>query len=138
MADLSVTAANVQPGTDGLIVYGTAGGTITAGQLLQQNTTTKLYAVADKATAAGAQVVGVALNGASSGHTIAVQTTGTYNPGGTAGVGKIYTCGTSGGIAPVDDIAGTEYVTLVGIGITASSIKLGISVSGVVAAGAVT
>jgi hypothetical protein len=138
MADLSVTAANVQPGTDGQIVYATAGGTITAGQLLQQNTTTKLVTVADKSTAAGAQVLGVALNGASSGQTVGIQTSGTYNPGGTAVVGKVYKCGTSGGIAPEDDTAGGEFMTVFGIGITAASIKIGILVSGVAAAGAVT
>lgn len=134
MADLTVTAANV-------VGYGTtkdgvAGGTITAGMALYMNASGQLVA-GSSAAAASAVAVGIALNGGASGQPIKYQIGGNINLGATLAVGKVYVVGTSGGIAPVDDIAGSEYVTVLGIATTAALLKMGIVVSGVAAAGAV-
>lgn len=134
MADITVTAANV-------IGYGptskrNAGETITAGDLVIVASDGGLEVASDD-SAANAAVVGVALNGGAAGQPVVYQTSGNVNPGGTVAVGKVYVASTDGGFAPVDDIAGTEYITVVGVGITASLIKLGINQSGVAAAGAV-
>ena len=95
----------------------------------------------DTATAGsgvGALLVGIALNGGSSGQPIQILKNGTVNIGGTVAVGKPYALGTAGGIIPVDDIAGSEFSTHIGEGLTTANIKLAMNVSAVQAAGAVT
>jgi len=136
MADLSITAGNVVgSGSDmehGLI----AGGTITAGLAVRKNTSNQIVSASDD-SAANAAVYGIALNGASSGQRVSVQKSGNITMGATVAVGKVYVASTSGGIAPVDDIASAEFITVVGVGVTADIMKIGICQSGVAAAGAV-
>jgi hypothetical protein len=142
MAAISVTPGNVLF-VDGERVNGyLAGATITAGMAVYVDTA-GLVQIGTNATSAGSGVasplVGIALNGGSSGQPIQVlRSGGTVNIGGTAAVGKQYCLGTAGGIIPVDDIAGTEFVTQLAVGITAANLKLGVNVSAVQAAGAVT
>ena len=139
MAALTVTPGNVLR-IDGDVVTYNAGATITAGQSVYVDANGTVQ-VGTNATSAGSGVnataVGVALNGGSSGQPIIVQRNGTVAPGATVAVGKQYCLGTAGGLIPVDDIAGTEFVTFIGIGISTSQIKLSYNVSGVQAAGAV-
>src|SRR6185369_16605641 len=105
MAAISVTAANVAR-VDGSVVHNLAGATITAGMAVYVDAS-GLVQIATNATSAGsgvgAQNVGVALNGASSGQPVDVLRDGTVNIGGTVAVGKPYVVGTAGGIIPVDD-----------------------------------
>lgn len=140
MAAISVTAANVAR-VDGETVTFLAGATITQGMAVYVDAN-GLVQIGTNATSAGsgvgAQAVGIALNGGSAGQPITVLKNGTVNMGGTVAVGKQYVLGTAGGVIPVDDIAGTEFLTTIGVGITAAQIKLGVNVSGVAAAGAVT
>lgn len=140
MAAISVTPGSVLR-VDGAVVSFNAGATITAGMVVYVDANGAVQ-IGTNATSAGSGVgalaVGVALNGGSIGQPIDVLTNGTVTIGGTAAVGKPYVLGTSGGVIPVDDIAGTEFVTQVGIGTTAANIKLGVNVSAVAAAGAVT
>jgi hypothetical protein len=139
MAAITVTAGSVLR-VDGSVVSYLSGATITAGMAVYVDSN-GVVQIATNATSAGSGVgstaVGIALNGGSSGQPIDVLINGTVNIGGTAAVGKFYALGTAGGIIPVDDIAGTEYATAIGIGTTAAYIKLGINVSAVQAAGAV-
>lgn len=138
MADLTVTAASVLK-TSGVSINGVAGETLTAGQSVYASAP-GVYSRASKTSAALAAAIGIALNGGGASQPIEVQINGTINPGATVAVGKVYVVGTTGGIMPVDDIAGTEYITILGIGITTSSINMfnGPLASGAVAAGAVT
>jgi len=140
MAAISVTAANVLR-VDGAVVSFLAGATITAGMSVYVDAS-GLVQIGTNATSAGSGVgalaVGVALNGGSAGQPIDIDTNGTVNIGGTVAIGMPYALGTAGGIIPVSDIAGTEFITMVGVGTTAANIKLGYNVSGVAAAGAVT
>lgn len=133
MADITVTAASVVPATSYRFVDGTAGATITAGQVVYLDTSVNTYKLADADdTAAKAAAAGIALNGASSGQPVRVQTGGNINPGGTVVVGTIYVVsGNLGGIAPHGDLAQNDYVTVLGIGTTASNISLNIHASGV-------
>jgi hypothetical protein len=133
-AAISVTAANVVR-VEGDIEQRTAGGTITAGQVVRLSSGNVVAAVNDNATNAAAY--GIALNGGGSGQPIIVQKTGDITIGGTVAVGKIYALGTSGGIIPVDDIAGSEFISIIGVGISATVIRLSIKAGGVAAAGAV-
>lgn len=140
MAAITVTAASVAR-VDGEVLNGyLAGATITAGQSVYVDSNGAVQ-VGTNASSAGSGVsaaaVGIALNGGGSGQPIAILKNGTVNIGGTVAVGKQYVLGTSGGIIPVDDVAGSEYITTVGVGATAANIKLGYNVSGVAAAGAV-
>lgn len=133
MANITITAANVAPATGYGFKDGTAGATITAGQTVYQDAAdSNHFKLADAdATAATATVVGIALNGASDGQPVRVQTTGNINPGGTVVVGKVYVqSGDAGGIAPIDDLATGDRTTVLGIGTTVSNIKLSINNSG--------
>jgi hypothetical protein len=137
MADLSFTAASVVM-TGGTRDTYIAGGTIARGNLVRLNTSNQAVASSDD-SAANAAAFGYALNDAASGQPVEV---GLLNGGGilagaTFAVGKVYVQSTSGATAPVDDIAGTEFITVVGVGVTASTMQMGRIVSGVAAAGAV-
>ena len=93
MADVTVTAANVIPQSDAVLVQRTALSAITAGQ--------PVY--------------------------VTVQTEGEVDIGGTVTVGGVYVLsGTAGAIAPVADLATGDYTTVIGIGKTATNLKLGI------------
>lgn len=132
MADITVTPANVQPATTTLFKTLTAGGTITAGQVVYENASGQ--AVAAQANSANTDdILGVALGGASSGQKVTVAIGGDINPGGTVVVGMAYclSAAAAGGIAPYADLVSTNFVSFLGIGTTASNIKLGILNSGV-------
>jgi hypothetical protein len=133
MADLTQTAASVLGYGDQL--HGVLGGTVTAGMPVRLSSGT--FIAATDASAVGAAVEGIALTGGASGQPFTYQKAGTINLGATLAVGKVYVLSTSGLIAPVDDIAGSEFVTVLGIATTAALFKLAIVQSGVAAAGAV-
>lgn len=134
MADLSQTATSVVGYGD--VLHGKLGGTVAAGNPVRKQADGTFIAATD-ASAAGAAVEGIALSGGAVGQVFSYQRGGNINLGATLAAGKVYVLSTSGGIAPVDDIAGTEYVTVLGVGISTSLMKMGIVVSGVAAAGGV-
>jgi hypothetical protein len=134
VAAISITPANVVA-LEGDKEQRIAGGTITAGQAVRLSGTTVIAAVND--SAANAAAYGIALNGGGAGQPIVVQRTGDITIGGTVAVGKPYALGVAGGIIPVDDIAGGEFTTIIGVGISATAIRLAIKAGGVAAAGAV-
>lgn len=130
MADLSVTAANVakQSGTS---VTGTAGATITAGQVVYLDAADGKYKLADASAATTDGVVGIALNGGADGQPLTIQTSGIIDPGATATEGVVYCLSaTAGGIAPVGDLVTNDYVTVLGVGNAGGNIVLSILASG--------
>jgi len=133
MADITVTAANVAASSDALTADGTAGETVTAGQSVYLKASDSRYWLADaNASLAAAATSGITLNGAAAGQPIKIQTGGTINPGGTVVVGTVYVqSATAGGIAPNADSTTGWFKTIIGIGITASTIRLVIVPSGV-------
>ncbi len=134
MADLVITAANVISGSDAAIDHGRAGATITAGQVVYKESSSGKYKLAD---ADGASVeiktpVGVALNGASDGQPLAVQTSGDITIGGTLTAGSVYyLSSTPGGIQPYADLGSGEYVALLGLAKSTTVLALRITVPGV-------
>jgi hypothetical protein len=127
MADLTITAANVTAGALATTVTGTAGATITAGQLVYLDTSANTYKLADANAAASSVVAGVALHGAASGQPLTIQTSGTISIGATVAVGATYSISeTAGGIAAIADLGTGTYISIVGVGATTSTIKLGI------------
>lgn len=134
MADLTITAASVVPGSNAVInrQY-MAGASVTAGQPVYLDAATNTWKLADaNGSAATAEALGVALHAASSGQPLAVQTAGDITIGATVAVGTIYVLSaTAGGIAPSADGATGWYTTILGVATTAAIIRLAPNISGV-------
>ena len=133
MADVSVTAANVAPGTDTQYADGFLGATVTAGQTVYLDTTNSTYKLADaNASSTTANVAGIAMNGGASGQPVKVAIGGSITPGFTVTAGAVYVLSaTAGGIAPVADLASGHYPVIVGIGTSATAMKLSMFKGGV-------
>lgn len=140
MAALTFTAANVVL-TGGIKETLIAGGTIARGNCVRLNTSRQAV-VASNDSASNADAYGIALNDASLNQPVEVAVlTGGGSLAGVAtnGVaGHPVHVGTNGAINPVSDIAGTEFVTVVGVMASTSVINLGKIASGVIAGAAVT
>lgn len=133
MADLTVTPASVIPATDATKEFGTAGATITAGQVVYLDSATTTYKLAD---ADGATALrsprGIALHGASSGQPLQILTKGSVTIGATMTAGLAYYLSkTAGGICPVADIASGGYATVLGISTSTTVLKVNMTESGV-------
>lgn len=129
MADLSITPANVLPGEGAIIEYGFAGASITQGQYLYLDTADQRYKLADADAGSPGSIARtpthVAMSSVAADQPMAVCRRGRINPGATVVVGGIYVMsGTAGAICPVADLAAGDTVTIIGIGITASSLQL--------------
>jgi hypothetical protein len=137
MADVSITPANVTVHQDVSMRDGTAGATITAGQVLYLDAADNRLKLAQcDGTAAEATVEGIAAHGASAGQPIRYFTSGTLNIGGTVVVGTLYVLSdTAGGIKSVDQLSPTEYVSVLGGAITAARLKMFVQNLGVVVPG---
>jgi len=133
MADISITAANVVAGSDAVRESGTAGATITAGQLVYLDTSDMKYKLADANGAAALRVPnGIALNGASNGQPLSVQKGGDITIGGTMTAGIPYFLSdTPGGLCPLPDIGTGEYSCIIGIAKSTSVLAVNIQPSGV-------
>ena len=135
MANLSVTAANVLKGANAVEEAGIAGGTITAGLPVYRGSDGLMYA----ADAAGASALvrtprGIALNGASAGQPVDYQKSGEITIGATMTAGVTYYLSGSGGICPLADVGGTEYLCIVGIAKSTTVLSIGFNYSGVLGA----
>lgn len=133
MSDITITPSGVLAGTGAKIDEGTAGGTITAGMPVYKDSTNsnKLKAADADASAAAAAAVGIALHGASAGQPLKYQEKGPITIGGTVVTGEIYVVsGNAGGVAPKGDLASLDWVTVLGVGISATQIELNIHASG--------
>lgn len=132
MANLSVTASTIIASADSRKVRGTAGETITAGDALYLNAdgTLKLLDVAN--TAATAVAVGIALNGASANQPVNYMASGTMTINSVALTGQTYWgSSTAGGIWDTQPTTG-RITTVLGVGLTTTSIQIGIINSGAV------
>ncbi len=133
MADLVITPANVVKGVGAKVdigVFGVNG--VLAGQTVVRDPATQKFVIADSnhATAALRRTRGVALNGGSLDQPVAVQYDGPITIGAAVAVGTIYVqSDTPGGICPAADLGAGEEVTVLGVGISATQIKLGINAS---------
>lgn len=133
MSDISITAANVVASSSAVIRRAIAGGTITAGQPIYLDSSDSYSAkAADADASASANVVGVALNGASDGQPVDyVVEDPSFTPGGTTTAGTPYFASTNaGGICPIADLASGDYVAFLGIGLSSNKLFLRIAASG--------
>jgi len=125
--DYSITPGSVIASAQARKVTGTAGATITAGQLVYLDPVTNTYKLADANGASPLyKVAGIALNGASSGQRITVCTSDpSFTPGTAVNPGEVFIASaTPGGIAPFSDAATGWFVTVLGPGIGSNKIKL--------------
>lgn len=132
MVDLSVTAANVIKGSGASVRSGTAGEAIEAGEAVRLSAAGEvMLAQADDADTA--TCAGVALNDAADGQPVEYIIRGPYTAGGTVAVGTVYvvSAAAAGGIAPVADLASTNIVSVIGVGISATQIQMNRLNSGV-------
>jgi hypothetical protein len=138
MADLSITPSAVAL-QSGSTFDGTAGATITAGQVVYYDTATSKLKLADSnvAGASGADLAvirGIALHASLDGQPLRIQTDGVIAIGATVVLGESYVLSdTPGGIHPVSDIdtGATQYVSWLGIGTTVAQITLKFFNSGI-------
>lgn len=133
MADIAITAANVVAGSDAVRESGTAGATVTAGQLVYLDTSDMKYKLADSNGAAALRVPsGIALHGAANNQPLVIQKAGDITIGGTMTAGvAYYLSDTPGGICPVADLGSGEYPCIVGIAKSTSVLTVSIQPSGV-------
>lgn len=134
MADIAITAANVLPGLGATLANGTAGATVTAGQVVYQDPTTGRYAPANNnnATAANRSPAGIALNNASTGQPMDIIQSGPVTIGGTLSPGVMYyLSATAGGICPVADLGAGKYPAALGFATSASVLTVKLQEAGV-------
>lgn len=134
MVDLVVTAANTLAGSNSSTKQGTAGATITAGQVVYFDSATSNYKLADcnSATVAARSPAGFALNGASAGQPLMVQFAGDVTTGATMAPGvAYYLSGTPGGIRPVADMIAGDFPVILGIAKSATVMVMDLTEAGV-------
>ena len=134
MADLTITAANVIAATGARTIAGTAGATITAGQVVHISPTTRRFLLSD-ADAAGVGAVTafyIALNGASNGQPLVALRIGNITIGATMVAGtEYYVSPNPGGICPRADLTAGDNVILLGIASSTTVLKVDPIIPGV-------
>ena len=132
MADLIVTPANVLAQAGSTKSEGIAGESITAGETIYKASATGKIMKADASDEAGSKALGVALNNAALDQPVDFVTAGKLTAGAAVDVGTVYAVSaTAGGICPVGDLEAEDYVTILGVGVNATTINLTIISSGV-------
>jgi glucose dehydrogenase len=134
MVDLTITAANVVRGGDSVTETGTAGATITAGQVVYKEASSGQFKLADSnsGTAEAKTPYGIALHAALTGQPLTVLLAGPVTIGATMTAGVVYYLSdTPGGICPVADLASGEQVTALGIATSATVLNVRLMPSGV-------
>jgi len=135
MADLSQTPANVQTleVNSNLISFVKYGETIAQGQPVYQKSADNEYYKAQADNVDESAAYGIALTPGEDGEWGFVQREGDIDVGATLTVGETYvvSAATAGGIAPVGDLTTGNYVTILGPAVTASKLRLNISITSV-------
>lgn len=132
MSVLTITAASVASGTNAKTKSGTAGAAITQGQPVYLDAATIKLLPADADLVASADVVGIALNAASTGQPVTYQTSGPITIGATVVVGTAYFASTTaGGVCLESDLASGDFATFLGFATSTTVINVDIKASGV-------
>ena len=85
--------------------------------------------------AASAAAVGIALHDAGAGQPLTYQVSGVVDLGSVLTVGDVYVVGAgAGAIAPVADVGIGDFMTVLGVAVTATNLKIGINQAGVASA----
>ncbi len=121
-----MTAANVVPGSNGEFLDVIAGGAITAGQAAYRDPSTGKYLPGKKGASAAGLCVGIAVDGAAGiNQPCRLQTGGDMVIGATVAIGVVYIPGTaSGGICPTADATTGDYVSILALGISTTTLRV--------------
>jgi hypothetical protein len=140
MADLTITAANVDKGASATVLDVTWGATVTAGDAVYKDTADSdewKPAVNSAAASSGGSTgavnsVGIALNGGADGQPGQVMLRGAnLDLGATLTVGESYfVSSTAGAIHPDADLVSNDFVTYLGTAATASQLVLSPVITG--------
>ena len=131
MADITITAANVAY-VSGVTEHRVAGETLTAGQpvYIDASNAYKCY-LARAIEATKDDVWGITLSGAVANQHVVLQRTGVVTIGATLTAGKPYVLSsTYGRIAPFSDLEATEYLSIIGIAVSAANLGLSLMTTG--------
>lgn len=126
MTDLSITAANVLK-VSGVTKSGDAGADLTGGQMVYKDATDSKLKLADSDGAAALrECIGMVLSGgAGNGQPAHLIEEGVVSLGAILTPGKIYVLSdTPGGIMPADDLETGDYVTIVGVAVSTTQLKI--------------
>ena len=128
MADYTVTAANVQQSSSAQVQSGIAGATITAGMAVYKDSTDGKIKAADCTVDPAYECIGIAVNNGADGQPIdyCVRDLG-FDPGFTAAIGDVVILSTAGLLAPVADLAASDYCVVVGVFTTTSLINMNLN-----------
>lgn len=121
--NLTQTPASVVFSTPSTIVSRTSNAAVTAGNAVAADSSGNWGpAAASSAILSGSSGIGVALDSApGTGQGFQVWTSGTINLGATLQIGQVYVVSnTSGAICPYSDLTAGQYVTVLGVAITAA------------------
>lgn len=126
MADLTITAASVVPGTNARFKRGTAGESITQGQPVYLKASDSRYWLAQNdGTSAEADAKGIATNAAAAGQEVKIQVGGLITIGATVAVGKTYDVSAAyGAICPDADVGSGKYKKVLGVGYSTTQIEM--------------
>ena len=131
MADLTITAAEVLEVSGAIKRTEDASATITAGQPVYLNSSTK-WALCDADSAALADCDGISLHAALENQPLTVQSGGIIDPGATLTVGQVYAVSTNvGRIGLYSDLGSGDFVTVLGVATTVAHLPLNIINSGI-------
>lgn len=134
MGDVAITAGNVRKGANAKTRTVRYGGTITAGQVVYEDTadSNDVKAADCTTSAATAKVAGIALNGGADGQPGEIVTyDDDFTPGGTLTAGTVYVLSAAGAICPVADVLANDYITVLGVAKSTSKMILDPMISGV-------
>ena len=134
MADVTVSTADVQApsGVSAQSGYN-AGEAIDAGEAIYLDSSTSTMKLSDADGSATSACIGIAVNSAATGQPVQwIKTGNTITLSSNFTIGQVYVVsGTAGKIAPYSDLTTGDYVTILGVATTASTLKLTIIESGV-------
>lgn len=127
MAALSITPGSVIMVSGGSKRTVTAGGTITAGMCVYEDTATGTYKAARANAAATSIATAIALTGSSTGQQMVIQEAGSITIGATTVAGIIYCVSdaVAGEIIPSADYGAGDYPAVIGVASSTSVIELG-------------
>lgn len=130
MADLVITAANVQPAAGAQTRNVTYGEAITQGQVVRDGGDGEYY-LADNDAASEDVAAGIAITPGGDGEFGIIVTAGPLDVGATLTVGTIYCLSdVPGAICPSTDLANPQKVTILGVATAADTLSLDINASG--------
>ena len=135
MADISVTSTAVQGGKG---VSALAAVIITAGEVVYLDTSGNAN-LADNTAALTAAVAGIALNDAQVNQPVGILKTGILTMNGVLTAGVVYTLSglanpttpAPGTFKPAGDAVSSEFVTVIGVAMSATTLNISINASGV-------